>query len=176
MTSSQRRNSFLLAAVLFAAALYFSPHWAIYRMRAALQSRDATAFSSYVDFPALKESFKGQLLIKLDRVMDTAEMKDNPFAGLGQLIGAGLVSQMVETFVSPAGIMVMMQQGQPLVERPGQSPRPMPREGMKPPAYALNYVDWSTVAVQAKSGEPGKFILKRDGLLQWKLSAVEIPL
>ncbi len=166
----------LLAA--FAAALYFSPHWALYRMRAAIEARDAAAFSSRVDFPALKEDVKGQLLTQMSGAMQTEGVKDNPLAGFGKMIAMGLVNQMVEAFVSPAGVMMMMSEGRPVIEKDGRAARPpvSASEEKKAPPYAIDYRDWSTVVL--RGSEPpggGAFILKRQGLFSWKLAAIELP-
>src|SRR4051794_18876422 len=101
----------VLVAVLVAAALYFGPHWTVYRMRKAIEARDATAFSRQVDFPALKESVKAQLKAKMGGVLNSADKKDNPLAGLGQLIGSRVINETIDALVTPTGVMVLMQQG-----------------------------------------------------------------
>ena len=195
--SKKAIGALVLACLLaLAAALYFSPHWTIYRMRSALEARDATALSSHVDFPALRESFKAQMLTFMGQQMKDAD-KDNPLIGLGQMLAMGVINQLVETVVSPAGVMVMMQEGQPKVATPPapqapQAPQappeappppasppqaPQAQESEPPPKYDIRYVNWSTVEVRGKgSSTPGKFIFTRHGLFTWKLSGVEMLL
>lgn len=157
-----------------AAALYFGPYWTLYRMKAAINAHDATAFSDHVDFPSLKESFKAQMLVKMGQVMNADSMKDNPFAGLGQMIGMGMVNQMVDTLVSPAGVMLMMEQGKASAAKVTAAE---PTSNSKqPPNFAIDYVNYSTVQVRSKDGSPGRFVFRRDGIFSWKLSAIEIPL
>src|SRR5256885_3284520 len=53
-----------LAALCVAAAglLYASPYIALHQIGKAVERRDAQALSGYVDFPALRESIKGQMM------------------------------------------------------------------------------------------------------------------
>jgi hypothetical protein len=161
-----------------AGAAYFTPHWTLYRMRAAVEARDATAFSSHVDFPALKEDVKGQLMVRMSSVMQQPQMKDNPFAGFGQMLAVGVVNQLVDTFVSPAGVMMMLSEGKPTVDRNAPAaPPPLGPTKEQAPAYAIGYKDWSTVVLRSKdTSAAGAFVLKRQGLFSWKLAAVELPL
>lgn len=163
--------------IALVAALYFGPHWTVYRLRAAVDARDATAFSAHVDFPSLREDVKGKLLVKMSSVMQSAQMKDNPFAGLGQMLALGLVNQMVETFVSPAGVMMMMAEGKAIVKKGEPSaPPPLGASKEQAPQYGVRYKDWSTAVLRAKDASAaGAFVLKRQGLFSWKLAAIELP-
>ena len=162
----------LMAAI--AGALYAGPYWTVFRMKAAIQAKDATAFSGYVDFPALKESFKAQLMGKMGNLMKSEGMKENPFAGLGQVIGMGMINQMVDTLVSPAGVMLMMEQGKTTPARPASASPAV--ETKTAPNFAINNINYSTEEIRSKDGTPGRFLLHGDGLFAWKLSAVEMPL
>lgn len=178
MNSKRAATGALLVASLVAAALYFGPHWTVYRMRQAIDARDATSFSSHVDFPSLKESFKAQLLVRMTETMAAPQMRDNPFAGLGQMIAVGMINQMVDAYVSPAGVMLMMKEGKPKIEKgvPAAS-APTVVEERAAPSYAINYADWSTAVIRSKDlSVKAGFVLKRDGLFAWRLAAVELPM
>src|SRR3989442_6257184 len=60
-----------LAALCVAAAglLYASPYIALHQIGKAVERRDAQALSGYVDFPALRESIKGQMMASLQSQM-----------------------------------------------------------------------------------------------------------
>ncbi|MEJ8857760.1 DUF2939 domain-containing protein [Variovorax robiniae] len=174
-----RRLYWLVALVagLVAAALYFGPHWTVYRMRKAIEARDATALASQVDFPLLKESVKAQLMTKMGGLMSSSGLKDSPLAGVGQLIGTGLINQTVDALVTPTGVMLLMQQGKFSVPgTPGTAPPSPSKESSSAPRYAIDYLDFSTVEIHARDGSPGKFILRREGVFFWKLAAVELPM
>jgi hypothetical protein len=64
----------------------------MYQMKSAIEAKDADRFSKHVDFPALRESFKSQLIAVMDRKIDASDKPANPFAKLGQaLAGAELI-------------------------------------------------------------------------------------
>jgi hypothetical protein len=99
-------------ACLLAAASYFSPHWAIYQMRSAIEKRDYDAFSEYVDYPALRDSFRGQMVAALHEKMYGKNGND-PLAALSEGIVTSLVGPMLDVMITPAGVIEMMNTGIP---------------------------------------------------------------
>lgn len=167
----------LAVCVLVAGLLYASPYLALRSMAKAIEAKDAEAVSEYVDFPALRESVKAQMLMKMNTEMNKDEMKDNPFAGLGQMFAMGIVNQLTETLVSPAGVMMMLENGKPGkptdVAAAGAGVDTQDIKVRKD--MAVERQGWSKVFVHPK-GEPGGFIFKRDGLMGWKLVALKMDL
>lgn len=163
------------ACVVAAALLYASPYLALRSIAKAIERKDADAVSEYVDFPALRESIKGQMLLKVQEQMQSPEMKNNPFAGFGQVMAMGLVNQLTESLVSPAGVMLMLEKGKP--GKPADVAAAgvgIDTQGDKPRKdFAVDYQGWSKVFVHPKN-QPGGFIFKRDGLMGWKLVAVKM--
>jgi hypothetical protein len=198
-SSSARRLEIwigILVLVLLGAALYFGPHWTIYRMRTAIEQKDARALSSYVDFPSVRESLKVQMLVMFDRA--TGDTKDTPFAALGKALVVGVANTMVDALVTPAGVLAMMEEGR--VKAPttpptesesgagtqsskGQRPTPESTPESTPagepsrqaPEYRLEYLDFSTVRIKAAEEASGAFILHRRNLIQWRLAELELP-
>nr|WP_315597674.1 DUF2939 domain-containing protein [uncultured Cupriavidus sp.] len=174
--------------VVGAVASYASPYWTIYQMRSAIEKRDAEKFSTYVDYPALRESLKAQLLISLQGdVASSPELKDNPFAGLGQIIGLAMVNTLVETMGPPAGVMALMAGEKPgpkpsALQAPAPAPAPEPDTPRKDAAkdtlrYDVSYRSWDLVQATAtkENGEPITADLRRDGLWSWKWVGIKIP-
>jgi hypothetical protein len=60
----QRKIILIGVATVLALAITsaLSPWWTLHRIRSSIESRDYSAFSSYVDYPSLHASFKNQLL------------------------------------------------------------------------------------------------------------------
>lgn len=194
--SGARRLGIWIAALvlaLFAAALYFGPHWTIYRMRTAIEQKDARALSSYVDFPSLRESLKVQMLVMFDRA--TGGAKDTPFGALGKALVVGVTNTMVDALVTPAGVLAMMEEGKvrpptrppmtpdggaPTQSQNGRQPAPeapLTHESSgQAPNYKLEYVDFSTVRIRAADDSSGAFVLHRRNLFQWRLAEVELPM
>ncbi|MBY4727389.1 MULTISPECIES: DUF2939 domain-containing protein [Burkholderia] len=178
------------------ASSYASPYITLYQMRSALADNDADSFSSYVDFPSVRESLRAQLITMMQAKMaNSPEMNGNPFADLGMVMAMGFVNQAIDTMVTPAGVMTMMAQGAAKPARSSvQASSPEPSEtaqsgsdggtapqttSSKPKAdYSAGYKNWSTVTATARKGTDDEvtFILKRDGLWSWKLSAVNLPI
>ena len=158
------------------ALLYASPHIALYRLGKAIDRKDADAVSEYVDFPALRENFKAQLLSRLDARVDSSngDAGKSPSRGFAQMLAIGMVNQLTEALVSPAGVMMMLESGKPgkAIAKPNAS-----TEGAAPPAtnqrkdLSVDYQGWSKVFVHPKDQAAG-FVFKRDGLMGWKLVAV----
>lgn len=176
------KNHVLIAAVAVAACLalssYTSPYLTLHQMKTAIADKDADRFSSYIDFPALRDSVKGQMMVMMNKRLSRPEMADSPFAGLGRVMGAALIDPVVDAVVSPAGVMAMFESGkvQPL---PGagkkQEAPPAGAAEAGSPAYAVDYESWSRVAIAKPDTETGRFILKRTGLWSWQLAALEFP-
>jgi hypothetical protein len=141
-------------------------------MRAAIESRDADAFSEHVDFPALRESVRGQMMIMMSERMSSAEMKDNPFAALGQTLAITLINPMLDAAVSPAGVIAMMERGSTMPTNRGTQASASNSDMVD---YTVSYRGWDKVIVGRRGHNSGNFVLKRDGLWSWKLAAVELP-
>lgn len=157
------------SAVVLAISSYASPYWTLRQMHAALAAHDAPRFASYVDFPALRASVKGQVMAAMDRQLGTPELDDNPFANLGKAMGAALVSPMVDAMVTPEGVRAMLEIGQatPRLADDNAPARPAPD-------YTVSYRSWNTVAVANAEGDAGSFIFKRTGLWSWQLAGLEL--
>lgn len=134
-----RSRDILIGIAIVAAAVtsYASPYWTLREMRNAIAEKDADAFSSHVDFPALRESVRAQVMIAMQARLGTPEMKGNALAGLGMLLGMALINQVIDTIVTPAGVMTLMAEGtsKPLDLLPGRTPAgrtPSPGGGSVP--------------------------------------------
>lgn len=180
-----------------ALASYASPYWTLHQMRSAIDTKDVSAFSSYVNFPAVQDSIKSQLTASMRKKLGgEGEGQDNLFANLGMAIGAGVINRMVDALVSPESVMSMMARGKTsasgalLGQLPPQSsgadsgtPQSAASHdndagGSQRPDYSVRYKNWSTVTATAKQGgtEQGKFIFQRDGWLSWKLVGLDMHL
>lgn len=172
-----KRSHLLFAAVAVCATLvvtsYASPYWTLHRMKIAIAEKDADRFSGYVDFPALRDSVKGQMMVMMNKRMTAPDMENNPFAGLGQIMGAALINPMVDATISPAGVIAMFESGRAQPAQP-QSSEPASPASAVAPNFVVKYENWRKVAI-SRVGDDGRFILKRTGLWSWQLTALELP-
>lgn len=160
------------AITLLGLTSYFSPYWDLHQMKTAVENRDAARFSDKVDFPALRASIKAQMGLALDK--ELAGGRDQPLAGLGQMMANALLGPIVEAAVSPAGVMRMFETGsaKPVIKRDEDGAESSGRN--ERPDYSVAYRSWDTVSVTKAGGESGAFILKRAGIWSWKLAAIEL--
>lgn len=154
-----------LAGLLVAVYLVASPYITVHQMKSAAEKRDGAALSKFIEFPSVRESLKDQVNTQL---MSDPDMQDNPFAG----IAVTLVDQMVDAFVSPAGITRLMAGANLSAEDMDSG-----SYGKDPFADAsMGYQSFDKFAVKVKddAGDESAFILQRRGI-GWKLTDVRMP-
>ena len=78
-------------------------------MRNAVQARDAEAFSSYVDYPALRDSVRSQMFPDAE-----TPPSNNVLGRLGQMLGRQVGGAVVRVAVTPETVMWVMAHAQPL--------------------------------------------------------------
>ncbi len=168
-------GSIAMIAALFAAALFASPYWTVYAMRKAVREHDAARLSEHVDFPALRGDLKSKLT---SRVMQEAgrEGRGSAMTGLASVLLLGMVDRVVDAMVSPAGVQMLLERGEVDIESGLKNSggdagvTHAPREARQ---FGLSYDSWGQVRIRPEDDGSTAFILRRHGLFDWKLSAVE---
>lgn len=168
------RSKWLLTGVivLIAAcvAWYFaSPAYALSQMKAAAKSNDSDAMANYIDFPALREDLKADLLAQM---MAEAQKDKSPFSGFAMAIGPAMVNGMVDGFVTPAGMKALFasKQGQATANAKAPAGRTFKLED-KP---VIKRRGMSEFVVSSMEEPESGMVFKRHGL-SWKLSGVDLP-
>ena len=72
-----------------------SPYFSFWRFRAAVQSRDAAAISSRVDFPAVRASLKKQLVVRFANRTNSHKRWGN--------LGPTLIDAIIDAYITPEG-------------------------------------------------------------------------
>ena len=111
----------VVAAIGYA---YASPYIAVKHMKAAADARDAVALNEYVDYPALRLSLKQQVGEMLHRRVE-GQHSSNPLLILGAVIGAALISPLVDAYATPEGVAALLD-GMPPTGKPGDRPHAPP--------------------------------------------------
>lgn len=191
-----RRTLFIAGGAALAVLIlcYFaSPYWTLYRLKRAVDRNDAVFVADRVDFPRFRESVKGALTANLATEAATADSEG--FEALGAAFGAMMVGPMVDAFVTPEGLVQMMQgrdMGSILEDDaalseadPSQSfaevAETNDREGGME-AASMGYETLNRFAVAVEGGGDGSqmggegftLLFSRRGLTGWILSGIRI--
>jgi hypothetical protein len=145
---------------------YFgSPGWTLKGMKDAAQSHDADALNAYIDYPALRESLKAELMAQM---MVEAKKDKSGFGALGMAFGSAMMGPMIDGLVSPAGMRAALIANRHENAPAAASALHVPEE---PVIVRRNF---SEFIVTAKNRPNGGLVFKRHGL-SWMLSGVELP-
>jgi hypothetical protein len=144
---------------------YFeSPAWTLEGMKDAAQSHDADALSSYIDYPALRESLKAETMA---RMMAEARKHKTGFGALGMAFGSAMMGPTIDALVSPAGMRAALLASGQENPVPAASALHVPKE---PVIVRRNF---SEFLVTAKDQPNSGLVFKRHGL-SWMLSGVKL--
>lgn len=171
-----------------------SPYWAVMRVRGAVAARDVDRLNDFIDYPAVRDSLKAQLVAKFQKESDNPDMRDNPFAGLGAVFAMGVVNNVVDALVTPDGMASLiagadakaaLRNGKPVdgdatnvvsaTNAAGTTP------GAPPPELEsdFTYSDLDTFQIRLfheGNDESVTFVMRRDGLVGWRIKRVVMPL
>ncbi|VVD94009.1 DUF2939 domain-containing protein [Pandoraea cepalis] len=144
------------ALVVVLGLLFGTPYYTLWRARDAADARDATALSSYVDYPAVRESLKTSLHDELSRQMD--KQRGNAFGALALALGGWVSDRVVEALLTPEAVAAMLRgDSTGLPPAPGA---PAPRDavpqaqGSAPPAAPPAAADpYAANPPEARSGD-----------------------
>lgn len=185
--------------------LFGTPYYTLWRARDAANARDATALSSYVDYPAVRESLKVSLHDELARQMD--KQRGNAFGALALALGGWVSDRVVEALLTPEAVAAMLRgDSTGLPPAPGApaprdaAPQPPQAQSSSPPAPSAGsessqsspsdnepprtitrtkFQDFSHFLVHvSRSDRPERivtFTLTRRNLVQWRLTAIALP-
>ncbi len=171
-------GALLALALSVGAHWYYSPYIAMNSMVNAAKAKDADKFNDYVDYPSLRESFKGQFSAKLADVMGS--QPSNRFSALGTMLGMTMINQMVDALVRPELVMKMMEEGK--AQQPNKSAngkQPSDESDTKAPKWEFERKGTDLVLatpIQKGSNDSQPvFVFRRAGYANWKLTEVRLP-
>ena len=175
-----RRKALLIGAVALAAVglFYATPYLAVQQMRAAAEARDAARLASYVDFPALRASLKSGVQARLAGSERNERGDPTPASAMGAAVAGALLGPLVDVLITPEALGRILQGQQPAsaVVRIGEGeaaeaePRLHTEMGYESPSRFV-----FSVRKQGDDEEPVDLVLRREGLLQWKLAELRLP-
>ena len=196
MNSKTIKIAVVSGILAIAAYWYWSPFLAVRQMQSAAQDRDADAFNEHVDYPKLRESFKGQFSAMMADKLGETQSSENAFAAFGAMLGMAMVDRMVDALVQPETMMRAMQNGQlstngkPTSGGASASPSVSPETQTSAGAPEKDKLKWDyerkgtnkLIAYAIDPGEPEEansdrlgIVFQRNGFADWKLTEVRLP-
>jgi Protein of unknown function (DUF2939) len=166
----------ILILVLALGGLYYviSPFLFLGSLQTAFRQGDSTGLENLVNFPSVRQSLKAQLSVAFTEFMNSdSSMKDNPFLGLGILLGPAMIDRVVESYCTPEMIASMAKTG-------SGNNRAVTDGPMKVSLPDFSQVDWSKLHFRRQSldsfslGKDEASLLVRWEGLGWKVVKLEI--
>jgi len=148
------------------AYVYFTPHLAFREIERAARRGDTVGLSQRVDFPALRESVKGQLKT---RISQAAAQSADPLATLGSALAGAISDPAVDALVTPENVARMLR-GEKVNGVQG------PTLSLESSSIELHYAGRDRFeATTAPAPDGFTLVLARDGWFDWKLVDVVLP-
>lgn len=177
------RLAIIVLGLAFCVWMYFAPHLTVRSMRLAAERGDAEALSAHIDFPALRESVKSQLADAMNERIGGSDTA-SAFGALGARLAAAVADPMIDAMLTPQALSLMFSgRGLALDGLATAGIRPADgdsRNSGNLPQWQseMRYEDFSTFVVELQPDDdaipPSTLIFKRDKLLLWKLSGIEM--
>lgn len=165
-------------AIIFGFCFYFTPHWVISNMKKAADNKDADTLSEYVDYPSFKESLKANLNTIM--VSEASKMSDNPFAAFGAALATIIINPMIDNFVTPESLAMLMKGEQPSFKKNQDNGETQPTSDEGEKETSIKYKGFNRfifeVGDKNTQKEPIQLIFRRHGIISWKLSAIRLPI
>jgi hypothetical protein len=165
-----------ISLILIGTWLYATPYLTISTMKKAYENNDATKFSSYVNYPSLRESFKNTFKAAINKEM----MKDSDKDGLGNLgkafsiaLASAIIDPLVESFVTPESLVMMMEGKKPKVIESNKKTATSSSEKKSNISMGYDGIDYFILDAKDDKNEiQFSFVFKRKGIWDWELTSV----
>jgi hypothetical protein len=192
----------VIAVIAVLGFVYASPYIALNNLKRAADARDVQTVNQYVDFPALRDSLKLQIVGLLTRRLGADN--NSKLATIGAMIGVTLIGPMVDAYATPDGVAALLN-GMPPRGDPGERPPEAPAANNAPAAAAETPASPAAgdtnnsandnaapaqrqtsagyrslnefVVTYRRGGEAAAHysaIFRREGLFTWKLTAINL--
>ena len=163
--------------VLVGGYYYASPYLALNTIKKAAQAGDSDTVSKYIDYPSVRQSFKDQMNAMMAK--ELMNQDTDGFAALGAMLASTMVDKMVDGFVTPEG-MTLMLKGKNLkdAEQDSQDAQTAETQEQPKPEYEAGYTslnDFEVVIKDQDQSKEVKVLMVRDGL-SWKIHKIAVPM
>ena len=170
-------GAIIALAVAICGYLYATPYIALNNIKKAAQAGDSETVSKYIDYPSVRQSFKDQMNAMMAK--ELMNQDTDGFAALGAMLASTMVDKMVDGFVTPEG-MTLMLKGKNLkdAEQDSQDAQTAETQEQPKPEYEAGYTslnDFEVVIKDQDQSKEVKVLMVRDGL-SWKIHKIAVPM
>ena len=156
---------------------YATPYLALNSIKKAAQAGDSDTVSKYIDYPSVRQSFKDQMNAMMAK--ELMNQDTDGFAALGAMLASTMVDKMVDGFVTPEG-MTLMLKGKNLkdAEQDSRDTQTAETQEESKPEYEAGYTSMNDFEVIIKDQEQSKevkLLMVRDGF-SWKIHKIALPM
>ncbi|WP_294033302.1 DUF2939 domain-containing protein [uncultured Moraxella sp.] len=159
-----------------------SPYLTLYQLKSAVDAKDTATLIDAVDFPQVKSSVKEQLKTKVAQEIPALDTADDG-ALLGAMFATAMVDGVVDAVITPKAVELILD-GKDIGKQLALGDAATPQTDTADTAtshdwqYDLGYqsLDRFGVTLTKDNGKPVTVIMARDGLFDWKIVDVQLPL
>ena len=168
---------FIVAVICLIGYVFLAdPYITVYKIKKGIVAQDSEKLSENIDFPLLRQNLKEQCnAIMMKGVVK--ELKENPFGALGIALASKLIDGLVDFFVTPSSLAILMEGKKLDIESDTKLIKPIGGNETKPfknARYSYDSINKFSIWVPTDEGEEIRFVLSRTGL-SWKLSNIMVP-
>ena len=168
-----------IAVVLFIGYVAATPYITVSNIKTSIVEKDSEKLSENVDFPLFRQNLKKQFNTAMMKNVG-AELQNNPFAAIAAGFATNMVDRVVDSFVTPSGLAMLVEGKKPSFSRsrrrnPSNTDQANRDDLFKNARYSYDSLNRFSIYVPTDIGDEIHFILQRDGL-SWKLVDMIVPI
>jgi hypothetical protein len=168
-----------IVIITFIGYVAATPYITISNIKTSVVEQDSEKLSKNVDFPIFRQNLKKQFNTAMMKNVG-AELQNNPFAAIAAGFATNMVDGVVDSFVTPSGLAMLMEGKKPSLSRsmrrnPSNTDQANRDDLFKNARYSYDSLNQFSIYVPTDTGDEIRFILQRDGL-SWKLVDMIVPI
>lgn len=172
------RKALLVVSLFLALIVGYTaagPYLTISAIKTGIVEQNSETLSEHIDFPIFRQNIKEQFNAVMMKTAVT-NLDDNPFAALATGLVATMIDKVVDSFITPSGLAMLMKGKNPSENEDAENKSEQKAEELfKNAKYSYDSLSTFSVWVPNDNGKDARFVLRRD-FLSWKLVNIELPI
>ena len=175
------RKILVMSAAFLLSYLALSPYLTLMNLRSDIESRDGESLAEKIDFLAVRKSLKDQFNVAMAKETMDSSSEDDPWGAAGAALGAAfastMVNGMVDSLVTPSGLIELMSNGEIKSSGGDDQSRTSTEQELAISDAVLSYdgVNKFSATLISDDGDEMKLVLRRRGL-SWVVTDIRLPL